>query len=126
MIDKSLKASFTNKRVGDTPTDALQLTNKNYVDHRSTGGFVIAGGTAGVPFPQGWSVAKSGTGVVTITRSVDPYVLAKYSVVATPLSSTTATATINNHSKTSFDINTFNSAGSAQDISVYFVVSAVY
>lgn len=32
MIDSTLKSSFSRKRVGDTPTDALQLTPKKYVN----------------------------------------------------------------------------------------------
>lgn len=126
MIDLSLKKSFTAKRVGDTPTDALQLTNKRYVDGRVTGGFIIAGGTAGSPFPSGWSVSKIGTGQVRVTRLVDPFVLAKYAAVVTPFSATAVFATTNNHSSSSFDINTFDSTGAAADASVYFVVSAVY
>lgn len=128
MVETGMKkvATYQVRKLGDTPTDSYQLTPKSYVDHRVTGGFVIAGGTAGVPFPVGWTVAKTATGIVTVTRAVDPYVLAKYSVVATPLSASAIFATINNHVSTSFDINTFNVAGVAVDASVYFVVSAVY
>lgn len=114
------------KKYGDTPTDALQLTPKGYVDRRITGGVVLSDGTAGVPFPVGWSVASITTGRVTVTRTVDPNTLAKYAVVATSLSSAAIIATVNNKSSSSFDINTFDAAGAAADATTFFIVSAVY
>lgn len=40
MIDASMVRSFATKKIGDTPTDALQLVPKKYVDTKS--GFTIA------------------------------------------------------------------------------------
>lgn len=36
LIDTKLKSSFAQKRVGDTPTDALQLVNRKYVNLNGT------------------------------------------------------------------------------------------
>lgn len=36
LIQQELKTSFVQKRVGDTPTDALQLVNRKYVTLNGT------------------------------------------------------------------------------------------
>lgn len=36
LIKQELKSSFAQKRVGDTPTDALQLVNRKYVNLNGT------------------------------------------------------------------------------------------
>lgn len=79
IIKNNLKGNFS-KKLGDTPTDALQLANKAYVDANSAfAGSVTSGGTA-VFLPTGWSVAHTSTGVYTITHKLGT---ANYAVVVT-------------------------------------------
>lgn len=85
----------------------------------SSAGFIIAGGTAGTPFPHDWKVAKTATGVVTVTHTIG---VATFTPIACLLSSVAGFATINNKGSTSFDINTFNAAGTATDLSVFFMI----
>lgn len=62
--------SFKNSKLGDTPTDALQLTPKKYVDGRVTGGSVNSDGTSGTPFPTGWSSSRLNVGRYQITHTL--------------------------------------------------------
>lgn len=71
LIKQELKSVFYQKRIGDTPTDALQLVNKKYVDSKSSGyvGSVTSSGTSTF-LPSGWTVAHTSTGVYTITHNL--------------------------------------------------------
>lgn len=72
IIKNNLKGNFS-KKLGDTPTDALQLANKAYVDSKATivySGYINSNGTAGTPFPTGWSVAHTATGKYTVTHNL--------------------------------------------------------
>lgn len=70
MIDLSSTNQFS-KRIGDTPTEALQLTNKKYVDNvAGYSGQVNANGTAGF-LPSGWSSVKNSTGDYTVTHNLN-------------------------------------------------------
>lgn len=69
LITEILSDSFA-KRIGDTPTDALQLVNKKYVDaHKGLAGSVLANGTANF-LPSGWSVIRGGNGDYTLTHNL--------------------------------------------------------
>lgn len=70
LIDDSLKETmlFSTTKYGDTPTDALQLANRKYVDSRTYTGYINANGTAGF-LPNGWTSSKSATGTYVITHN---------------------------------------------------------
>lgn len=78
MIDAEMK--FSNRKVGDTPTDANQLVPKNYVDSKIYAGFVNLDGSSGLPFPTGWTSANLSSGAYRITHNLGT---TNYSVVAT-------------------------------------------
>ena len=86
-IDESIAKAmqFSTKKYGDTPTDALQLTPKKYVDgNKGTTvyrGFVNSDGTAG-NLPAGWTSAHTGTGQYTVEHDL---LTAGYSMVITPI-----------------------------------------
>lgn len=70
IVQDQIKKNFPSKKVGDTPTDALQLANKKYVDSKTAySGYVNAAGTAGTPFPSGWTVGLSAH-LFTITHNL--------------------------------------------------------
>ena len=104
MIDTTLKNSFAQKRIGDSPTDALQLAPKKYVDSRVFTGQVKSD-VAGTPFPKGWSVNNGSTGNYTITHNLGT---TNYSVSVTELTNGTPTPAIFNiysNTTTSFVVN---------------------
>lgn len=76
MLNKNTNTNPTvtfGKRIGDTPTDALQLVNKKYVDDNASSvfpGAVSNSTSAGTPFPSGWTVSNNTTGVCTITHNL--------------------------------------------------------
>lgn len=80
MIEQTLKKSFKEKRIGDTPTDALQLANKNYVDTSS--GYVGSVKQDGTNYflPDGWTSSTDGAADYTITHNLGTD---KYGVVFT-------------------------------------------
>lgn len=91
MIDVSVAKSmeYQTRKRGDTPTDALHLTPKKYVDSRIIGGLVISDGTKGTPFPTGWTSSRSGTGTYVITHNLNTT-----NYIVTANSATTTTASI--------------------------------
>lgn len=104
MIDTSLKSSFTQRRIGDTPTDTLQLTPKKYVaslvsanvtsivtqytssilavNNRMYPGYVKSTGAAGTPFPSGWTTSVLGTGNYQVIHNLNN--TNNYVITATP------------------------------------------
>lgn len=86
MIDASISdaMSFATKKYGDTPTDALQLVPKKYVDGRgiSYAGAFSTSAAILSPFPTGWSVNKTGTGKYTVTHNLGA---TNYVVVVLPI-----------------------------------------
>lgn len=109
------------KRIGDTPTDALQLVNKKYVDGK-TGKFgTVSSGAAGTPFPTGWSASKNSTGNYTITHNLGT---TSYVVVATPVGNDTIHAVILSTGSNSFVVVTANNAGSDADCDFMFILAS--
>lgn len=101
-----LNKSFS-KRIGDTPTDALQLVNKAYVDNNSgVHAGSVRSNVATSFFPSGWSVSKTGTGRYLITHNLGT---TNYSVAYTLIGSFLVTiANITTKSANSFVIEFYN------------------
>lgn len=80
MVDLSVEASYS-KRVGDTPTDALQLVPKKYVDDIVGGSYAgyVNENLIGNILPTGWSATNPTLGTYTITHNLGT---TSYSVVA--------------------------------------------
>ena len=73
MIDLDVKRAF-DKRIGDTPTDDLQLVNKKYCDanvpEAGFFGLVNSDGTSGTPFPTGWTSTRTAQGRYQIDHNL--------------------------------------------------------
>lgn len=116
IINDILSDSFA-KRIGDTPTDALQLVNKKYVDaHKGYAGRVADTGAA-ILLPKGWSSVQNGTGDYTVTHNLGN---TNYSVVIN-LDGGRA-ATIIDASANSFRYQTIG--GSFNEIAYFIVATA--
>ena len=87
LIEEQSRKEF-GKRIGDTPTEALQLVNKKYVDGKTFGGIVDASGNPQTPFPIGWTSTKTATGEYTVTHNLNRLT---YTVVVTPSGSSAGT-----------------------------------
>lgn len=125
LIKQELKTSFAQKRVGDTPTDALQLVNKKYVDSKSSGypGHANTAGTSTF-LPTGWSISGGVTGQSTITHNLGT---SNYAVVASVLPQNTITiVNIDNAGNNSFLVKTLNQTGatswSATNTDFFFIL----
>lgn len=116
---KELMKNDFSKRIGDTPTDSLQLANKKYVDNKSSGGLAI-NGVASTPFPPGWTVSRTAQGTYLINHTLNT---SRYSVVATVFGASATIATVNNRGGSNFVINTWTTAGAATDANVFFLVT---
>lgn len=83
MIDESIEKSmaFSQRKLGDTPTDALQLVNKKYVDGKSYVGAVV-NNSAGTLFPTSWVCSANTTGSYTITHNLNTVA---YAVLIEPI-----------------------------------------
>lgn len=81
-------------------------------------GAVASGGTAGTPFPSGWSVAKNSTGNYTVTHNLGT---SSYVVVAT-IKSGGKQILNSDISNNTFDILTYNASGSAVDGAFGFIL----
>jgi hypothetical protein len=79
-------------------------------------GRVLLTGTA-LRLPAGWTVTKSGTGVYVVTHNTT----VSLAIAATVTSSVAAVAVITERNSASFEIRTFNAAGTAVDESFDFV-----
>lgn len=105
MIDEKIEKAlaFATKKYGDTPTDALQLTPKQYVDGLTASKAYIGVATstgASTPFPTGWTWTKNGAGDYTITHNLGT---TSYIVVATSINDTTVVV-IASQSTNSFNV----------------------
>lgn len=85
-------------------------------------GYVVSGGTAGTPFPSGWTVSNLGTGAYQITHNLGT---TNYIVVATPLIKSVVVRIVNIYSvaSTTFDFEIFDASGTSQDIGVFFILT---
>lgn len=70
LIQQEVAKQFSNKIVGDTPTDALQLVNKKYVDNKVLSAYVNSNGVV-FYLPTGWSVNRSIPGTYIITHNLN-------------------------------------------------------
>lgn len=126
MIDKTLKGSFTYRRVGDTPTDALQLTPKSYVDKSvaSSGGYagrVDSAGVAGTPFPAGWTSVRNSLGSYTVTHNLGT---TAYAPVVSAVGSTAVTARVPTIANNSVQVFTTDATGSLADSAFSFIIKS--
>lgn len=122
MIDESVKkaTAFSTVKYGDTPTDALQLVPKKYVDNLSAtiySGFVNLNGTAG-SLPTGWTSSTTGTGQYTVTHNLNS---ALYTCVAIS-SATVCFAVLNAINVNDVQLKFLNDTGSLTDCKFYFIL----
>lgn len=117
---------FSTKKVGDTPTDALQLVPKKYLDTKYYQGFITAFGVVGF-LPPGWTVTQTGTGLYEVFHHLGTD---QYAVVVTPiyraaLDPGARGAFINTiHTATSFIVNTCTvSDGADKDTDFFFFLA---
>lgn len=101
MIEDALKKAmdFATRKRGDTPTDNTQLTPKVYVDGQISSvvssiqsqiasivaaypGYVEDDGSAGTPFPSGWTSARITDGEYKITHNLGT---TSYAMTVTPV-----------------------------------------
>jgi len=84
-------------------------------------GYVNDTGSAGSPFPTGWSVSRSSAGVYTITHNIGGS--SRYVVVAIPLSSSGVyMAKIGSRSSNSFTVRINDDAGTLVDCDFMFIL----
>lgn len=123
MIDLAIERAmlFSTRKLGDTPTDALQLANKKYVDDRVMFGHVNADGTSTI-LPTGWTSSKTATGTYLITHNLNS---TAYGVVATPLfaSDSRMTAVVLYQNANDFTINTIFTVSTDTDNPFFFIVN---
>lgn len=98
--------------------------NKQWDVAGSTGavypGAVLSGGTAGTPFPSGWSVSHTGTGDYTITHNLGT---TNYSFAGTLFASTGAIITLNTQNSNDMEILVKTTAGASVDRTFSFIVA---
>lgn len=83
------------------------------------GGLVNSNGTAGTPFPTGWSVETTGTGFYVVTHNLGH---SNYAVVAHAYSTSVRAVNLSSVGSTSFTVNTKTSAGADVDNAFYFIL----
>lgn len=122
MITLSSKKEF-NKRIGDTPTDNLQLVNKKYCDNNKTpifSGAVDSGGS-GITIPSGWTSTHNSTGDYSVTHNLN-IGATKYVVVAS-IGIGIRFLAVSLQTSTRFDINTYDKTGTLADGPFQFTLS---
>lgn len=85
-------------------------------------GVVLSGGTAGTPFPSGWSVAHTGTGDYTITHSLGT---SNYALTCTLFAATNLFININNQNTNTVEVFIKNASGTATDATFHFLLATV-
>ncbi len=95
------------------------LTLKTTPMPRVFHGFVNSDGTAGTPFPSGWSSAHTATGRYTITHDLGS---TGYSVVATAQASTVKNITIESRGSDSFIVRIANLSDTLEDNNFMFIL----
>lgn len=117
--------------VPNTASTGADSPRVNYKDlvNKPTGtssplysGYVVSGGTAGAPFPSGWTVTSLGTGAYQVTHNLGT---TNYIVVATPLITSVVVRIVNifNITSTAFDLEIFDASGTSQNIGVFFILT---
>lgn len=89
--------------------------------HQSTvyGGVVLSGGTAGTPFPTGWTVAHTGTGDYTITHNLGT---TNYTFTGTLFANTGAIITFNTQNTNTLEVLVKDLSGNLTDRTFSFIV----
>lgn len=126
LIQQEMGKQFSTRIVGDTPTDALQLAPKKYVNNYVFYGAGNGDGTAAY-FPTGWTVQRTPIGASNgnyqITHNLNT---TKYGVVATAdntgLFGAGQVACVNTVTSTTFIIQTVRSDNGVNTDSPYFFV----
>lgn len=80
-------------------------------------GHLASGAVADLPFPKGWSSASGGTGIMTITHNLGH---TNYSVVA--IAAAKVYCQLSSKTSTTFQIKTFNDAGTATASALDFIL----
>lgn len=124
LIKETGTAMFGSKQVGDTPTDANQLTPKKYVDGLIPfSGHVQSNGSA-ISLPDGWTSSKISTGLYEVTHNLGT---TAYAVVACG----DTTGTVDNDRTTCIEVfaaNTFRvinmstTFGGVEDGAFFFIL----
>lgn len=86
------------------------------------GGVVLSGGTAGTPFPSGWSVAHTGTGDYTITHNLGTL---NYTFVGTLFANTGAIITFNSQNTNTLEVLVKDLTGTLVDRTFSFIVAKI-
>lgn len=83
-------------------------------------GAVLSGGTAGTPFPSGWSVSHIGTGDYKITHNLGT---TNYALTCTLFASTGLIINFNNQNSNDVEVFIKNTSGTATDATFYFILA---
>lgn len=86
---------------------------------KSYPGVVLSGGTAGTPFPSGWSITHIGTGDYKITHNLNS---GSYAIVPVLFASTNLFININNQNVNDVEVFIKNAAGTATDATFHFIL----
>ena len=121
-IKEKLRRNF-DKKIGDIPTDNLQLVPKRYVDEKIYAGFVNADGTEGDLFPVNWSVVNGSTAQYTITHSLNTTAIAIQATQFWDGVSTLCVPTLRNITANTFDIWWFALSGGNHNTAFSFTLS---
>lgn len=123
-VTDNSKNSF-DKRIGDTPTDSLQLVNKKYL---AMGHVKNTGAYAPSPYfvPPRWTASKTATGTYVITHTLnttDYGVMITMDVTDDPTNNV-ATGVVLTRNRFSFTVNTINLVApiADKDYDFYFLV----
>lgn len=121
-IERKIKENtqFSQRILGDRPTDANQLVNKRYVNSYVLYGEINGGGTA-VFLPTGWTSVGNAAGLVTVTHNLGT---SNYGVIATAAATgfdRDFVCNISNRSNNSFQVETILS-GSDTYANFFFVL----
>lgn len=122
MIHLQSKKDFQ-KRIGDTPTDNLQLVNKKYCDNNKTtiySGAVSSGGS-GITLPSGWTSTHNSTGDYSVSHNLN--VGATKYVVTACIGVGVRFLAVSLQSSIRFDINTYDKTGTLADGPFQFTLS---
>ena len=111
---------FETRKRGDTPTDANQLTPKQYVDSKGVfAGYVDSAGDEGSPFPTNWTSQKDATGQYKITHNLGSSAYA----VGTIADDTTAFLVLTGKMDNEFQIWTYDSSSTLANRGFYFLLA---
>lgn len=115
-VDKAV--DFPTRKRGDTPTDVTQLTPKGYVDNAvGRFGIVLSDGTAGTPFPTGWTTTYVATGDYRVNHNLGT---TKYAVLVSAASTLLGVFNVGTASGVYFEVLASDLSGVAHDAKFSF------